>query len=264
MSDLTVVKYQTQQNAAFVDSYFEKSNSICVFLNEKRHRIVESSASSRLINYWEKEGLITADRSSQAGWRKYSIMDLVWVLLMGQLRKFGYPIESLKKLKANLTEKHPILETESFAYLEAYVAIVISQRIPVFINVMANGSYIMTSQKEKRSLEDHKVFAVNSHLTVSVNHLLSQVLKKDMYAQFFEGQLTKEEVKLLNEIRIGEYSEVVVHLKNKKMHRVDLVDYMDANENVQKILRQSEYVKIELTQADGKKKSLKRTTSKKL
>lgn len=263
-TELYYIEYQLPQTLDFIKQYFSKNNKLSEQLNERKHRLTDSAATYRIINYWEKEGLLTDSRTTVTGWRKYSLMDMAWIKLLAELRKFGYPIEGLKQLKSNLIEKHPLNGQESFVYLEAYTALAIVQKIPIFINIMPNGNSILTTQREKRSLEENRLFAVNSHLCISLNHLLSAITNKGFYHTKLESQLTPEEIELLNTIRTGDFTSVNVRLKNGVIDMIDMTDSVECSEKIVNILRSNNYQNIEVVQKDGKVVSIKRTITRKL
>lgn len=60
------------------------------------------SLSYRMMNDWEKKKMITGSRSKEMGWRKFSITDIVELFIITDLRKFGLPIPSIKKVLNDL------------------------------------------------------------------------------------------------------------------------------------------------------------------
>lgn len=259
-----ILIYQSPQTWNFICQYFAQTHSLTKWLNERKHRLITNGASYQLIDYWEKEGLFTAERSADRGWRKYSLIDLTWLMLLSKLRKFGYPIEGLKKLKGNLTENHPIHNTESFVDFEAYLAMAILLKVPTYINVLPDGIALLTTYEEKRALEQNKIFIVNSSVSISLNHLLSEITKKDFYPVNSDKQLTSEEVELLTHIRTGDYISINVRLKNGKIDIFDLVDEIDFDPHLMKLLKRNKYLELRLVQRNGEVVKFERTVQKKV
>ena len=69
--------------------YFKNAGSskISRILNDKERNIKTDDATYRQLNSWEKEGLLTTHREGRE-WRRFSIMDAVWVKLLKELREF--------------------------------------------------------------------------------------------------------------------------------------------------------------------------------
>ena len=87
---------------------YRRSEAAVIFakqLHEQYLRLDNEDFSYRIINHWEKNGLLLNARPDGKGWRRYSIIDVIWINIMGALRDFGYSIEALKKLRAFLDRK---------------------------------------------------------------------------------------------------------------------------------------------------------------
>src|SRR2546421_3578374 len=63
--------------------------NVSQMLNDRNTPMKVNVASYRQINSWDKYGLIDIDRQG-AEWRKYSIMDSIWLNIIYELRCFGY------------------------------------------------------------------------------------------------------------------------------------------------------------------------------
>ena len=81
------------------DMYYESESGqkISEWLNDKRHRLEAGTVSYRVINHWENMGLLSGFRSSGKGWRKYSIVDRVYIEVVIALRRLGFPLEKIRR-----------------------------------------------------------------------------------------------------------------------------------------------------------------------
>ena len=70
-------------------------------LREKKYTVKDTDKTFRVINYWESVGLLNSERESN-GWRKFSIIDIVYLNILSKLRKFNFSIEMLKTVKLDL------------------------------------------------------------------------------------------------------------------------------------------------------------------
>ena len=78
-----------------IDYYMtDKISSYRKKVNEPIHRINTNDVSFRTLNHWEQKGLIEIERGEDGGgWRKYSLLDNIWLYIITELRKFNYSIE---------------------------------------------------------------------------------------------------------------------------------------------------------------------------
>ena len=75
---------------------FSDSPNLVAFreaINKKTNTVNDSGATYRLINHWADGGLIEDSRlDSKKGWRRLSFLDLVWIQVLVELRKYGVAI----------------------------------------------------------------------------------------------------------------------------------------------------------------------------
>ncbi|RYG08330.1 MAG: MerR family transcriptional regulator, partial [Chitinophagaceae bacterium] len=81
------------QNEAFDNGFYKyfkdiDQNKISQVLNSTDRKTKFDSISYRELNSWEKEGLLTVQREGRE-WRKFSVIDALWVKLIKELRGFG-------------------------------------------------------------------------------------------------------------------------------------------------------------------------------
>jgi DNA-binding transcriptional MerR regulator len=259
-----IIAYQSKETQQFEKNYLNKTNELSAKLNDKSKRISAEDVSYRIVNYWEKEGLLISDRVDGKGWRKYSLLDILWLQLLVELRKFGYPVESLKKLKEKMTEVHPLKKTEAFVNLEVYAAMAITNRVACWLHVLPNGNSFLTTQKERQALENAGIFYNNSAINISLNYTLSQITKKDFSPIDQTEVIYDDEFELLSLMRLIDCTSFTVHFKNGKAERFEAVEYLANTAKISDLLRQTPYQRIELLQQDGGITQVKRTITKKI
>lgn len=107
----------------------------------------------RKINDWDKKDLIRGSRTNKkAGWRKFSVIDFVKLLIICDLRRFGMHIENIKSALAKISnafiEGIPHnLKRSKFLQLEYYIACsLLKEKILLLIDSKQN---IMFFQKNE-------------------------------------------------------------------------------------------------------------------
>lgn len=63
-----------------------------------------SSQKYRTINHWSQKGLINQHQEDTGKWHKFTFIDLFEMLIYEELRKIGFPLEKLLKVKSYLSE----------------------------------------------------------------------------------------------------------------------------------------------------------------
>jgi DNA-binding transcriptional MerR regulator len=86
-------------------------NLIYDILGEKRYSVKSITSSHknpsqkyRTINHWSKKGLISQHQDGSGKWHKFTFIDLVELLIYEELRKIGFPLAKLLKVKPYLSE----------------------------------------------------------------------------------------------------------------------------------------------------------------
>lgn len=249
-----------------VATYFTEDNSqLFDIINEKKHRLEKSHFTSRILNHWEKEGLINDKRPSGKGWRMYSMMDMIWLNIISELRSFGYPLNKIKKVKESLIELFPKhKEKHELPYLEVYVALALTKRDAAYLLVFENGEALPAKHDEIVSAL--KLQTIGNHLKISINDILQKLFPKKDLSPIHESSLTlsKDEFELMFLVRTGNYESINIKRKNGKIEMLEATESIETDKRITEILQKGDYQNIEIKQANGKVVCIKRTIKKKL
>jgi DNA-binding transcriptional MerR regulator len=195
--------------------YKQDCENISKILNEKRHRLKNKDVTHRVLNHWEELGLLTCQRETGKRWRKYSIMDLIWVRIMSELRKFGFPLAGMKKVKESLGFLKDTSEDSDFPFLEFYITQAISTKIPVFLVVFQNGDSEPITQREYDLTNE--LWDLNHHIVIRLNRLLQEMFpKKDLTAYNAAIAVPSEELDLLFMIRMQDHESISLKTNDGK------------------------------------------------
>lgn len=139
-----------------LENFVQESNSseLHKYLNHPDRETGAENYSARVLNHWEKEGVLNDLREGGRGWRKYSPMDRIWIQLVQQLRAFGYPLSKIKVLKENFYDPN-VLE---FAVFETGVSqiplqLVIMDGQEHLFALLQSGSWPSGMERPKTSLQ---------------------------------------------------------------------------------------------------------------
>ena len=216
--------------------------------------------SSRIINHWESNGLFNDPRIEKKGWRKFSLMEVIWLFLIHELRSFGFPLEGIRKVKECLQAWD---EKNLYAALEYFIAYSVSYNHPIYLFVGKSGEGEILSQNdflEYFSTGQLTQGSILINILEILNDLFPDRELKGPTIPNAEGiTLSEEEMKLIANIRLGTYSSINIKMQDGQMNRIEYEESINNAERVINILNSSDYQDIEIKKRDGKIVKITRT-----
>lgn len=244
--------------------YFKsiKTNRISEVLNNKERNIKFESISYRQLNSWDKVGLLTAGREGRE-WRKFSIMDAIWVKIIQEMRDFGMSWEKIANAKKSLEYENNLYNVP-MPILEFYTAFAIGNKMPVLILVFKDGLCVPANFTQYKIAREFS--KVDNHLQINLNIILQDFFPEVDLKPLskIEANIALDEMELLAFIRIGEYEKIEILFNNGKMQTVEGMQRIDANQILSDVINEHKFQKIEIVVADGKKVKLIRKVKKEL
>ncbi len=255
------------RNEAFDKGFYDyfknhKQNRLSQLLNNKERNVKIESISYRELNSWEKAGLLTVQREGRE-WRRFSIIDAIWVKLVKELRDFGVTWKQLKVTKESLEYEGENCGVP-MPLLEFYTAFVIAQRMPVIILVFKNGIALPVSFTQYKVAKE--TIEIPDHVQISLNNLLQGMVSGVDLSPEHKGEaiLAADEMALLAFLRMDNFEKVEIQYKSGKMQTVEGLQRIEASALVSDVIREHKYQKIEVVIQDGQKVSLVRTIKKQI
>ncbi len=205
---------------AFADS--NRLDRFRLAINEKKNTVSESGATYRLINHWADTGLIDdSHRDSKKGWRRLSFLDLVWIQVLIELRKYGVPLDLLRIARRAIFEvpERPAIVRPDFEYA---VANCLSENPNRFLVVFFSDGFAEVTDEATLELSiESTLFTPDSYLAVDLNHCCKNVSPKTPLPQFrVKLALSDEETSVIESVRSGQYDVVEVHSADGKVDRI--------------------------------------------
>ncbi len=237
------------------------NNKISHVLNSKERNVKLNSVTYRQINSWEKEGLLNIKREG-AGWRKFSIMDAIWLKIIHELRGFGMSREQIKVTKQSLAFESKRCGVP-MPMLEFYTAFAIGAKMPVLLLVFKDGAATPANFTQYKVAREH--VGIENHLQINLNEILQSFfpnveLKPKHKA---EMPLNVDEMELLAFMRIGEYEKIEVRYKGGKIDIIEGTERLATNKMAE-ILKEQSYDEIKIRRQGGQVTSVLRTKKKRL
>lgn len=248
-----------------VHGYFTnpEAKGVSAILNDKKSQIKTDVASYRQINSWDQYGLLDVIAREGSEWRKYSVMDALWLNIIYELRLLGYTVDQIRLVKESLSENSKVAKV-SMPLLEYCTMLALYGRMPVLLMVFSDGSAMPIPYEEyKMNIITH---GLKNHIHIDINEILQRFFPEmDIRPAYpLEFYLTYEEAELLSFIREGEYERVEVRFKNKKMEIIEAVERLDVSKRMVDILKEQKYQSIEVIKKDDVIVSIVRKIKKKI
>ena len=213
---------------------FNKNNNFGFidFLKVRNMKILSKDFSYRVINHWEKNNLIDSKRIENKGWRKYSIIDIVWLYIIKELREFGVTHELLKKVRNSLEAN----SNKNFEFLHlAYYVSLAFVNIPVYILVFKNGETYGMTEREYQMNKEYG--SNNNHIKLNIGKILQKIFPSMNLASDFSRPVYPaiDEKKAVQLLRSGKYDEVEITIENEQ--GIDEIITKQNNNNSEQIIR---------------------------
>jgi DNA-binding transcriptional MerR regulator len=218
----------------------------------------------RLINHWDKEGLIPSRRDSNKQWRKFSIMDMIWLDIIEDLRAFGFSIENIRKVKEQLHVSYKSTDA-TYPLLEFFVFTIISNYNPVFLRIDANGKLKILLQ---RGLNENMKNEENGKcILLILNDYVKEKLP-DLYVTpcyINLCDIDDDESSLIETIRAKIFQSIKVKMRGGKIDMIEGTEkIVTKNKRIVDLLKDEDYQNIQLKQENGKVVCINRTIKRKI
>ncbi|MBN3582824.1 MerR family transcriptional regulator [Algoriphagus aestuarii] len=247
-----------------LNSYFrsEGGNRTSEFLNTPKLPISDI-AQSRVLNHWEKEGVINDKRDGGKGWRRYSPMEVIWIHIIMEMRKFNFSLSQLKKLKGELEGFSHLFEYSEMPELELYVRYTLSKPKEFYLIVYPDGSAMVAFKSE---IEDLKSLGqLKNHISIDLLQILRKVFPKvSLELEFkLDWKLSESEEALIKDIRSGIFNKIELEVREGEVKRYEAEEIIRDKVLFREIALDYPYQRIESVIKDNKTVAIKRTVSKK-
>ena len=195
----------------------QKHPEVLTKLREKKYTAKDTDKTFRIINYWESVGLLDDKRKSGGeGWRKFSMMDVVFMHLLAKLREFDFSIQKLKVVKADLEKTLTVGKTKTditaleYAYMRAVCA---KNCGNTYFMITPDGHADCVTQKDillMQALEEMP----EGYICINFNQLLSTRVKLGKRKILVHSEnafvLSEKEQTILEVLRTKKYKSITI------------------------------------------------------
>jgi len=249
------------------------------YLNKPRFTIKKSQVfveniTYRKINDWDSKNMISGSRDNvKAGWRKFSLVDIIRFYIIKDLRKYGLDIEKIKKILGNVSnsildlEKNRKPYKETFLQLEYFIFSCLSgEKILLLIDKKCNIFFF----KEKDVVLAHFFFdkAYSPLIILPFFSYVRTMFKRakeikldSTIAELYENRITKKEKKILDIINKKNYESITIKKQNGEINTIKAIEILKGDFTKKEIfdtIEQRDYQTVSILVANGKKLIIKR------
>lgn len=130
----------------------------------------------RVLSHWDSLGLLECERENGSGWRRFNLIERLWIQVIIELRKLGLSLEKINSIKPYFFEK---IDTASWlAYAEYYGLSVYLFKRPTYFLIFEDSQSEFLDWIELKKLQDNIV--LEHFITLNLNKLFSDILKKPL------------------------------------------------------------------------------------
>ena len=219
--ELTSILLMCDGDDFVFESYFFDSNAdFRQKINEKSRELDRESFTYRILNHWEKEGLLIGERGLDGkGWRRFSFIDRIWMEIILSLRKIGVSLENIRKVRTALT--YDFLKGSEFPYLEYNCARFLREQSPTYLLVFSDFHAEVARQMV---IEKAHLFGAltEDHIRINLGEMISRIYtSKELKSKYtVNPKLNVNEFGLLNDIRSGNFKGISVELREGEITRL--------------------------------------------
>lgn len=211
----------------------------------------QSEITYRKVNDWNTKGLFEDKRTSNIQWRKYSVKNAVRLLIINDLKKFGYSNDEIKKILQQVFEESSDVlvknKTFNYKYFDFYASTFYKRGLNFFVMVDENCDAFYLTEKDlalniANGLKEIKPFLVlpfSKYLSVFAEYIFHSDNEKAITnALSLKNELpTTSEQIIIQSVRDEEINNINIQKKTTKIKNSEEI----TSEDLEKLLVQSPY-----------------------
>jgi len=254
ISDNLLVKY--------IDA--NKKFKLDKFINEKLFTVSDTPLTYRQVNSLDANQLLTNDRNEKQGWRKFSFKELVYILIVHELKKFGLKHKQLKELWEAFFKEHSRgIHGVNKCVGEIAIGCVFGQ-VEMTLRVSSEGRIMIYDPTHLLLFPNIGRAEITMDLNTTVNSLLKKMGKEPIPIRWSvanevldSATISTKENEVLKIIRNSLYSAITIKKKDGESYTV-YAERINSNnsdtkvEDLIKMLKAKDFQDINIVQRNGK------------
>ncbi len=288
---LTEQLYNNRKVDAYLSENYKITKQTFVDLHEpiftlKNSQTIVNNLTYRKVNDWDAKNIISGSRdNAESGWRKFSAIDIIKLLIITDLRKIGCSIDKIKKIlyeiangkvnlwkleypdgKANLRRLKEYKEEEDrFLQLEYYtLGCLGGEKIVLSIDENDNPMFLIERDFVSfySALEDSAspfivlpFFSYIHALARKYGDMNIKIREGSTISELFNNILTEKEKKIIDIIRNKDFQEININKTDKEELNIKAKSRKNkqlSNKEIIELIKSKQYQKVEVITSAGK------------
>lgn len=183
---------------------------VSAFMNRPIFTAGQMPVSYRVLNHWDKAGILPEGIVSEGSWRKLTFVERVWVGIVAHLREFGVPLETIAKAKKDILKFDK--KCKGYVMLEYYISRAVASTDDPYFVMLSDGTADVGNIDE---IELNKTgIEPTSVLLISLKAVLISLGERAYASDKPLLSLTDEEADILEALRMGGDDELLVKMRD--------------------------------------------------
>jgi DNA-binding transcriptional MerR regulator len=204
------------------------------------------------LSRWQDEGLLDVNNEDNPKWRKFNLINLLWISIIEELRTFGFSLSNIKNVKEQLFASITLEDQQQYPLIEHSIMEALVYAIPSFLIIDKQGESTILDDKEyigllqAEKIVNHIVISINQSIKDNILHLYS----KPIYTK--STVLSKQELKVLSAVREKNFQSIKIKKKSGEIDMIEGFETINTEQKIVDLLKSGKYQNIEVKQENGK------------
>lgn len=189
-------------------------------LRERKHQVGQATQTSyRIINHWDQKGLIPIGLEREgSGWRKFNLIEVVWIRMINRLRAFGLSLEQIVRVKTCVMDLGWEAEFDTYLMMEYFFLRALGSKDDPYLVVWPDNTADLATAQE---IELSKIGSEpKDMLLISIKSIVKEMgLHPAESDPMFS--LNNAEIELLDKIRSEDNKTVKARLQNRAIKEIE-------------------------------------------
>ena len=196
---------------------------------EEIYTTKKTGQTHRTINSWDTAGLLLALPNRNNKWRKFSLVEIIWIYIIRELRSIGFSKKKILTLKGLIFPTLPNSNVTETTRFKQYILSVVAKR-DVYLIVKPDGEGDLAIDIELLETERKSKDFPKTYTVISINKLCAEFTGNEEYnsRNQFLYIPTNQELNLLNEVKnTKNLKEATLKVNENKISRINYKKTLD-------------------------------------
>lgn len=186
---------------------------------------LDKSVSYRVLSHWEDLNLLECERSNETGWRKFNLIEVLWLRIIQSLRNMGLPLSKIAQVKPIYFEQ--IGDQCPLNYNDYYLLAAIAFKEPVFFIVLPeeNQAEFLSYHEFQGALKGK---LLGDYICLNLNNLLNTILIKNVSFFYpFQREVSSNLNKLCDFLE-EDFDSAIIQKKGKAFQKIEMEKHFES------------------------------------